>query len=52
MTRDSLRVLALALLALPLWAHAQAYPTRPIKMLVPFPAGGTVDFSPGWWRPS
>jgi tripartite-type tricarboxylate transporter receptor subunit TctC len=24
-------------------AYAQSYPTRPIKMLVPFPAGGPVD---------
>lgn len=44
MNRDYLRVLALALLTLPLWAHAQSYPNRPVKMLVPFPAGGTVDF--------
>jgi tripartite-type tricarboxylate transporter receptor subunit TctC len=36
--------LILALLALtPLLAHAQAYPSRPIKILVPFTAGGSSD---------
>ncbi len=44
MKRFALRCLSIALLALPLAAQAQSYPTKPIKMLVPFPAGGTVDF--------
>src|SRR5262245_40135613 len=25
-------------------ARAQTYPSRPIKIIVPFPAGGNVDF--------
>ena len=32
-----------ALAALPALAPAQIYPTRPIKLIVPYPAGGSVD---------
>jgi tripartite-type tricarboxylate transporter receptor subunit TctC len=36
--------LALGVIAVP--AHAQDYPTRTVKIVVPFPAGGTADVMP------
>ena len=41
--RCSLRVLLLALAAIALGPSAQTWPDRPIKLVVPFPAGGGAD---------
>lgn len=35
---------SLIIAALPVSLHAQSYPTKPIRLIAPFPPGGTVDF--------
>jgi tripartite-type tricarboxylate transporter receptor subunit TctC len=43
MRERRLLILAAALLALPVFAHADDYPSRPIKLIVGAPPGGTTD---------
>lgn len=44
MKKMTRRVLVMVLFALTAVVHAQQFPSKPIKIIVPFPAGGTVDF--------
>lgn len=39
----ALKLFAAMLLAAPLLVHAQAYPSKPVRVVIPYPAGSTPD---------
>ena len=42
--RRFVRIVALAVaLVIPGWAFAQQYPSKPVKIIVPFPPAGVTD---------
>jgi tripartite-type tricarboxylate transporter receptor subunit TctC len=43
MKRIIVLLLAICILVPPVIAKAQAWPTRPVRLIVPYPAGGNAD---------